>query len=162
MAYLDGRHWLPVRCSGNRWLAMYQLQPRRSTFKATLSRLLTASPEIAAAAMQVRRAQAAFERAQVEPMPNVNVQGLVNWQDNGIGGKPDGDIAVTVPIPIFDRNQGAIQRAQQELTAARRAESQVELELQQRLAPIFEQYSNAHNQVKRYCEQILPSRRRVT
>jgi cobalt-zinc-cadmium efflux system outer membrane protein len=126
-------------------------------FQGTLRQLLTTSPEVAAAAMQVRRAQAALERAQVEPLPNINVQGLVNWQDNGIGGKPDGDIAVTVPIPIFDRNQGAIQRAQQELAAARRAESQVGLELQQRLAPIFEQYSNALNQVKRYREQILPA-----
>jgi cobalt-zinc-cadmium efflux system outer membrane protein len=126
-------------------------------FQATLTHLWTTSPEVAAAAMQVRRAQAALERAQVESSPNVNVQGLVNWQDNGIGGKPDGDIAVTVPIPIFDRNQGAIHRAQQELAAARRAESQVELELQQRLAPIFEQYANAHNQVERYRERILPA-----
>ena len=126
-------------------------------FQGTLTRLLTASPEVAAATQQVRRAQAALERACIEPRPNVNVQGLMNWQDNGIGGKPDGDITVTLPIPIFDRNQGAIQRAQQELAAARRGLSQVELDLQNRLAPTFEQYSNARNQVKRYRELILPA-----
>jgi len=82
---------------------------------------------------------------------------LVNWQDNGIGGKPDGDIVVTMPIPIFDRNQGAIHRAQQELAAARRALSQVELDLRNRFAPTYEQFANARNQVKRYRELILPA-----
>jgi cobalt-zinc-cadmium efflux system outer membrane protein len=99
----------------------------------------------------------ALERARVEPVANVNVQGLVNWQDNGIGGKPDGGVAVSVPIRLFNRNQGGIARAENELVAARQAFSQVELDLQNRLAPIFEQYANARNQVERYQKTILPA-----
>lgn len=126
-------------------------------FQKSLARLLQLSPEISTAAMEVERARLALERARVEPVPNVNVQGLVNWQDNGIGGKPDGGVAVSVPVPLFNRNQGAIARAEHELIAARQALSETELDLQNRLAPIFEQYANARNQVERYREIILPA-----
>lgn len=126
-------------------------------FEQSLARLLAQSPEISAAAMEVDRARLALERARVEPVSNVNVQGLVNWQDNGIGGKSDGGVAVGVPVPIFNRNQGAISRAEHELIAASRALSETELDLQNRLAPIFEQYANARNQVERYRKIILPA-----
>lgn len=115
------------------------------------------SPEISATAMEVERARLTLERARVEPVSNVNFQGLVNWQDNGIGGKPDGGIAVSVPVPLFNRNQGGIARAQHELIAARQALSQLELDLQNRLAPVFEQYANASNRVDRYQKTILPA-----
>ena len=126
-------------------------------FEQSLARLLKLSPEISAAAMEVDRARLALERARVEPIPNVNVQGLVNWQDNGIGGKPDGGVAVSIPVPLFNRNQGAISRAEHELIAARQALSETELDLQNRLAPIFEQNANARNQVERYRKIILPA-----
>ena len=131
--------------------------PREFDFQEALNRLLTTSPEIAAAAMAVDRARVAIERERVEPIPNVTVQGLVNWQDNGIGGKPDGGVAVSVPIPIYNRNQGGVARAQHEFVAATRALTQLELDLQNRLAPTFERYANAKNQVKRYRQVILPT-----
>lgn len=131
--------------------------PRQIEFDDALSRLLTLSPEMAAAAMTVSRARAAIDRERVEPVPNVTVQGLVNWQDNGVNGKPDGGIAVSVPIPVFNRNQGGVARAQAELVAASRALDQLELDLRNRLAPTFERYANARNQVVRYRDVILPT-----
>jgi cobalt-zinc-cadmium efflux system outer membrane protein len=131
--------------------------PRAFDFDQALGRLLALSPEMAAASMSVERARAAIERERVEPIPNVTVQGLVNWQDNGIGGKPDGGLAVSIPIPVFNRNQGGVARAQQELVAASRAVTQLELDLQNRLAPTFERYANARNQVTRYRDVILPA-----
>jgi cobalt-zinc-cadmium efflux system outer membrane protein len=131
--------------------------PMEVDFQQALARIHQASPEVAAAAARVDRARAVLRRACAEVVPNVNFEGLVNWQDNGIGGKPDGGVAVTMPLPIFNRNQGAIRRAQQELTAAQRALDQLELDLQSRLAPTFERLANARNQVKRYRELILPA-----
>jgi cobalt-zinc-cadmium efflux system outer membrane protein len=130
--------------------------PQEISFEDALSRLQQLSPEVAAAAIEVERACLALRRAQVEPVPNINVEGLVNWQDNGIGGKADGGIAISLPIPLFDKNQGAISRASHEVAAARQALSQINLELQNRLAPVFEQFSNSANQVKRYQETIVP------
>lgn len=131
--------------------------PKKIEYPDSLARLLETSPEISAAQMEVDRARFAFERARVEPTPNVNFQGLVNWQDNGIAGKPDGGVAVSIPIPVFNRNQGAIARADHELVAAREALTQLQLELQNRLAPVYEQYANARNQVERYQKNILPA-----
>lgn len=120
-------------------------------------RLLTSSPEIAVARHEVERARWAAERARVERTPNVTVQGLVNWRDNGIGGRSDGGITVGVPLPFWNRNQGGIVQAAQQAVAAERALQQLELSLQNRLAPVFERYSNALNQVTKYRTKILPA-----
>ena len=126
-------------------------------FQDALARLLTQSPEIGSASVAVDRARLALERERVEPISNVDVQGIVNVIDNGIGGGPDGGIAVSIPIPVFNRNQGGVARAYHELKAAREALTQLELALQNRLAPVFEQHANARNQVERYHEIILPA-----
>jgi outer membrane protein, heavy metal efflux system len=128
-------------------------------FHAILERLLTGSPEIAASIADVERARWALERARVEAVPNVTVQGMVNVIDNGIGGKPDGNLVIGVPLPLWNKNQGGVIQAQGEVAAAERAVQQRELDLQNRLGPVFERYSNASNQVRRYQEVILPASR---
>ncbi|WP_231943875.1 TolC family protein [Aeoliella mucimassa] len=126
-------------------------------FQAVLTELQNRSPEVSAAFAELERARFAVDRARAEPIPNVTVLGLVNWQDNGIGGKPDGGVAVSIPIPLFNRNQGAIAQAEREVAAARNAIDQVELSLQQRLAAVYETYAVARNQVERYREIMLPA-----
>ncbi|MCO6435967.1 MAG: TolC family protein [Phycisphaerae bacterium] len=131
--------------------------PKEIEFHDALGRLQSTSPEVAAAMSEISRARAALERARVEPIPNVNVQGLINVVDNGIAGKPDAGVAVSIPIPVFNRNQGAVLKAQHEIAAAEQALQQLELGLQTRLAPVFERYDNARNQVERYRQAILPA-----
>ena len=128
-------------------------------WETTLSRLLHESPELAAASAEVERARWALERARAEPRPNVTVQGLINTRDNGIGGKADGGLTVGLPVPLWNRNQGGIAQAQCELAAALREIERVRLGLQNRLAPVFERYANARNQVDRYRNRILPAAR---
>jgi cobalt-zinc-cadmium efflux system outer membrane protein len=128
---------------------------KKFDFQQTLQHLLTASPEIAAAASDIERARWAYQRALVEHKGNVNLQALYNWQDNGIGGRPDGAIVLDMPIPIWNKNQGGIVKAQGEVTVAEHKMAQLELELQQRLAPVFERYQNAANQVQRMQSTIL-------
>jgi len=122
-----------------------------------IERLNTTSPEIALAMSAIGRARASYARARVEPRPNIYAQALVNVVDNGIGGRPDGAIGVAMPIPLFNRNQGAIAQAQHEITAAQQALEKLEPDLRKRLAPTFERYSNARNQVERYRATILPA-----
>jgi len=126
-------------------------------FQETLERLLTASPEIAGAIATVESSRWALERARVEATPNVTLQGMINVIDNGIGGKPDANVMVGVPLPLWNKNQGGIVQAQGRVAAAERAVEQLELNLQNRLGPVFERYSNASNQVRRYQEVILPA-----
>jgi cobalt-zinc-cadmium efflux system outer membrane protein len=122
-----------------------------------LHRLLSTSPEIAVAMTNIERARWSAERARVEKTPNLTVQGLVNVIDNGIGGRSDGSVTLGVPLPIWNRNQGAIVQAANEAAAAERALERLELNLQSRLAPVFERYSSSLNQVARYRTRILPA-----
>jgi len=121
----------------------------------TLAQLLATSPELAAAMSEVERARWGLARQRAQVIPNVRFQGAV-MQDNGIGGKTDGIVQLLVPLPLFNRNQGAIAQAQAEVAAAERAIEQLELDLQNRLAPVFQRYASAANQVRRYRERILP------
>jgi cobalt-zinc-cadmium efflux system outer membrane protein len=91
-----------------------------------------------------------------ERVPNITLQGMVNVVDNGIDGKTDGNILIGVPLPLWNKNQGGVIQAQGEAIAAERMVEQIELDLQNRVAPVFERYSNAFNQVRRYQETILP------
>jgi cobalt-zinc-cadmium efflux system outer membrane protein len=126
-------------------------------FDDILAWLRGQSPEIGEAHARIDRARYFLQRQVVEPRPNVSLQGLYNFIDNGIQGKPDGALSVSVPVPTWNRNQGAIQQARYDLVAAQQSLAQLELQLQQRLAPVFERYVNAKNQVQQYGERILPA-----
>ncbi len=134
--------------------------PDNLTWDETLGRLLTTSPEIGAAVANLDRARAALVRARREPIPNFRLQGGP-MQDMGIGGKTDGIVQALLPLPIINRNQGAISQAMADVTAAERAVQQVELDLQNRLAPVFERYSSSVYRVRRFREQILPKSERA-
>lgn len=121
----------------------------------TLSRLLTASPEIAAAQADVARAQAAVRRECAGRIPNVDLEAGVQY-DNATG-DTIAHAGVAVPLPLFNRNQGNIRRAQAELIVAQKELNRVELALQQRLATVFQQYSTARQQVDTYTQDILPN-----
>jgi cobalt-zinc-cadmium efflux system outer membrane protein len=125
-------------------------------FEAALERMRNQSPEIAATLAAIERSRCNLRRQQIEPRPNVKVGGLINWRDNGIGGGADGGIVVTLPLPIWNKNQGAIREARHQLIAAERTLGQVEFGLMNRLAPVFERYRNAVEQVQRYQQRILP------
>lgn len=119
--------------------------------------LLNNSPEIMVAQTNIARAQIAMRRAQVEPIPNVNVQGWVQ-RDTQI----DQNIMqfqVGVPTPIFNRNQGGRYSAFAEYRRASAAAEQVELSLKDRLAVAYRRYRNASQQVDNYREKILPKAR---
>ena len=124
---------------------------------AELARVLGSSPEMSAAITQLELLEEALARATAERIPNVTVDGLMNWRNNGIRGEPDGGFLVSLPVPLWDHNQGSIMRGRGEVTAARQMVEQLEFDLQNRLAPIFERYANARYQVRHYRELILPA-----
>ncbi len=113
-----------------------------------LQHLLVASPEIAAAIADVERARWVIDRAYAEPIPNIDVQAVLQ-RDNGTG-STNGNLQVSMPIPWLDHNQGGIRAAEAGLTAAEQAVARVELSLQRRLATVYRRYANARNQVEEY------------
>lgn len=124
-------------------------------WETVVGQLLSASPELAAANIGVERAGWAVERAYKERIPDLAIQGIVQ-RDAQID-STDGSLQATIRLPLFDRNQGGIRAAHAELQAARRARERTELDLRNRLAPIFEKYASARDQAQRYAEDIVPA-----
>jgi cobalt-zinc-cadmium efflux system outer membrane protein len=127
------------------------------SWSESLSRLLAASPELAAARAAAARASWSIERARAEPIPNLNVQASV--QHDNEGGDDVANVMVMFPFTIHDKNQGAIRAAVAERREAQAEIARLELALQSRLAAAFERYSNARAQVDRYSREILPNAR---
>jgi cobalt-zinc-cadmium efflux system outer membrane protein len=119
--------------------------------------LMSNSPELAELRFAVERAQLAVERASAGRVPNVNLQAgaaFDNATDDTIA-----NVQVSIPLPVFNRNQGAIVQACGELAAARAALQARELLLTQRLAAALRDYGTARQRVVRYTETILPTAR---
>jgi outer membrane protein, heavy metal efflux system len=125
------------------------------TWDDTFNRLLAQSPQLASAQTGVARAQAALNRECAGRVPNIDLQGAVQY-DNATR-DTFATVQVGIPIPIYNRNQGNIRRAQAELLAAQREVERVQLALRQRLSAVFEQYTNARFQVEKYQRDILPN-----
>jgi cobalt-zinc-cadmium efflux system outer membrane protein len=119
----------------------------------TLSQLTGSSPEVAAALAEIDKARCALARARVEPVPDISAQASVQYDDHSnytIAGAQ-----VTLPIPLWNRNQGGIARAQGDLIAANRRLDIVELRLARDLAAEFQAYETALARATTIREQIL-------
>jgi cobalt-zinc-cadmium efflux system outer membrane protein len=124
-----------------------------------LDTILVNSPELHAALFNVEKSRWAVQRSCAETIPNINVEGVVQY-DNATGSN-NGILQVTMPIPWLDRNQGGIREAQANLTASELSVSRVELSLQRRFASVYQRYATARNQVQDYSapEGILENSR---
>jgi len=140
----------PSQLVGEAWDGLSEL-----TWEDTYNRLLAESPQLAAAQAGVARAQAAVNRECAQRVPNIDLQMAVQY-DNATK-DTFATVQAGIPIPIFNRNQGNIHKAQEELMAAKHEVQRVQLELQQRLAAVFEQYATARYQAEKYSQDILPS-----
>jgi cobalt-zinc-cadmium efflux system outer membrane protein len=125
------------------------------TWDDTFARLLAQSPQLASAQAGVARAQAALNRECAGRVPNIDVQAAVQY-DNATQ-DTYANFQFGIPIPVHDRNQGNIRKAQAELLAAHQEVQRVRLALNQRLAVVFEQYTNARYQAEKYSRDILPN-----
>ncbi len=124
------------------------------TWDESLARLLGASPELARAYANVQAAECALARQVAGRVPDVNVQSGVRY--NFASEDTVATLGLSVPLQLYDRNQGNIFRAQAELRAAQQEVRRVEMSLQQRMAGAFKDYANAGQQVQRYEQEIMP------
>jgi len=118
-----------------------------------LAELLASSPELGRARAGVQRARCEVARQCAERVPNVEVEFGAKYDESAR--YTLADVGLSLQLPIFNRNQGNITRAQADLIAAQREVERVELDLRDRFAAVFEQYANARQQVEIYNGTIL-------
>jgi cobalt-zinc-cadmium efflux system outer membrane protein len=129
-----------------------------------LAKILGESPEVKAAAIEMDRAQASLKRARVDVIPDLMLRGGVrdNRELNGLERIGlDGIFDVSVQLPIFNRNQGAIASAKADAERARYDASRVKLELRSRLAVALRQYDESVFAAEHYESRILPQAKKA-
>lgn len=113
-----------------------------------ISRLMTESPELAEAMLEIERARARVNRETAEGVPDVDVETVVQ-SDNGTG-SANANLLVKLPLPIRNWNQGAIREARAEWEAASRAAERLELALRKRMNEVYQTYVISRDQVEAY------------
>ncbi|MGL4594674.1 MAG: TolC family protein, partial [Thermoguttaceae bacterium] len=111
------------------------------------------SPELRHARDEVKMAQSRLKRECAEAGIDYNTNAKVTY--NSDTKDAEFSVGVSVPLRIFDRNQGNIQRARSELAAAQRNEQRVELAMATKFQRLFGEYSTARNRVMAYQNGIL-------
>lgn len=111
-------------------------------------------PEIRSAQIGVERAQLVLKRATVEPIPNVTVgTGYVRQNQNKSN---DWVIAASIPVPLWNKNQGNIFAAKASVGEAVNEVGRVENDLVNRLATSFATYAAARKRSEKNKATILP------
>ena len=128
-------------------------------FDSTLANLLKCSPEILAALADIRRSQFTVRRERAEPIPNVTVQAVVgrNYEIN----TTTAGVQASIPLPIWNRNQGTIREAQADLARDHAEHDRIALSLRQRLADAATRYDDAYQSVEDFRSETLPLAKRA-
>jgi cobalt-zinc-cadmium efflux system outer membrane protein len=121
------------------------------------SKLMADNPELAALQTEVEAARWAVQRESAGRIPNVTV--MSGAQYDNASEFAVANVQVSLPLPIYNRNQGNIVQANGRLTAAQAALDGRELALTQQLAAAMSQYITASRRVAKYSESILPAAR---
>ena len=108
---------------------------------------------------ELERREAALALADAQRVPDLELG--VGWRrlEDGDGGAgADAFVfAAGLPLPLFDRNQGARQAALHERNAATDERRGVELALERELAALYSDLARAHAQAKAIENTILPA-----
>jgi cobalt-zinc-cadmium efflux system outer membrane protein len=111
-------------------------------------------PELRSAQVGVERAQLVLKRATVEPVPNVTVGAGYVYQ--GQNRSNDLSIGASLPIPVWNRNQGNVYAAHSQIGEAINEVGRVGNDLVGRLATSFSVYAAARKRAEKYKASILP------
>lgn len=123
-------------------------------FDAAAGLLVQCHPEIQAAHVAVSRSELAEQRARREWIPNVTFE--AGYQRGDILQQDMWTFQAGMPIPVFNRNQGNVQAASQEVCRALANVERVQNLLLRQLATAFGQFSAAREQATLYGKSVLP------
>lgn len=120
-----------------------------------LNNIIANSPQIKEARAAVQQKQAAIALEQSRAKSNVTIGGGVYY--DAADERSIAAANVSMPIRLYDQNQGNILRAQAEYNAAVRQTEQIELLLRQQCAQIYRTYKTARQESLIYRDSVLPN-----
>jgi cobalt-zinc-cadmium efflux system outer membrane protein len=119
------------------------------------------SPAVRIAEIAETRAQTVLSRAQREAIPDIQVRGGLEYNNELLGSAPfakgwEGIAEVAVQLPLFNRNQGNVAAARADIERAGQEKKRIALTLRERAATTVDQYANARLMALAYRDEILP------
>ncbi|MBL8826071.1 MAG: TolC family protein [Planctomycetaceae bacterium] len=125
-------------------------------YAALESQTLARHPDILAARYGVQQARLDVRRAEIVPVPDVNLYSTVQKDYTGPPFGTTVNVQASIPVPVFDRNTGGIIQAQGLINKAVVEEARVRNQMQTNLAAAYERYQNNRGVVHIYRYQITP------
>jgi cobalt-zinc-cadmium efflux system outer membrane protein len=119
------------------------------------------SPAVRIAETAEARAQSVLGRARREAIPDVQLRGGMEYNNELLGSVPfakgwEGIAEVAVQIPVFNRNQGNVAAARADIDRAGQEKRRISLTLRERAAMAVDQYANARLVAVEYRDEMLP------
>ena len=126
-------------------------------YDKVLAHVLTNHTEVATATITQQKARYSLRLAEVTAVPDVTVQTtLVNDNTLGASNRIIAGFQTTVPVPVWDRNLGAIQQGRGVLLRAVEEQHRVRDNLTARVADAFRRYDESRDLLELYRVDILP------
>lgn len=113
--------------------------------------------EVQIAEQEITKSQFLARRADVEPFPNVTVQSGYMYQVEPLHNY--GVLQVSIPLPLWNRNQGNRYAAQAAVSRSIETVQQVQNDIARQMADATGRFRQADQQVRRFEERILPQAR---
>ncbi|MFZ2447451.1 MAG: TolC family protein [Syntrophobacteraceae bacterium] len=120
-----------------------------------LNGLIARNPDVARYVKETEQRKAAVDVEKAKRIPNITVKG---------GGRTYGEtddhafvMSVSVPIPLFDRNQGGILESQAKLSKAKEESRAAVAKANTNLAQAYQELSSAYAEAVRLKDEIIPA-----
>lgn len=124
-------------------------------FQLARQGILQENSKVQKAQIEIARQRLMLRRARVEPIPNVTLQGGYQYQAQEPNSQP---LAfVTVPIPVWNRNQGAVNAGRALVSKAAADLQTMEIDLASQAADALGRFQSAQDLVKEFEAEILPA-----
>lgn len=127
------------------------LPPRTDVLLAKLDQ----TPEMRQAVVQIDQSDASLGSEKAQRIPNLTVS-VGSQYDRSVRERVN-VVGLSMPLPLFDRNQGNILSASRRADQARDMRNAVELRLRSETQTALNQWSTAMQEVESYDKTILPS-----
>ncbi len=126
-------------------------------YDSVLGQVLTKHTDVATALNAQQKARYNLRLAEVTAVPDVTVQTTIS-NDNTLGSsnRVVAGLQATIPVPVWDRNLGAIQQNRGALMRAVEEEHRVRNDLTARVSEAFRRYDENRDLLELYRRDILP------
>ncbi len=153
VAVLGVPHMPPTALDGT-----VNIQVRQLDFEKALAHVLTKHTDVLTTNETIANARLNLRLAQVMPIPDVTVQAGVATDSTAPGpSRLISTMQVSIPVPVFDLNKGAIRQSQAALLRANEEPHRVQADLTSRFSEAYRRYEENRVMLELYQKSTLPS-----